>query len=200
VTGSTTHEARAERREELLDAIDAVIRTEGPDASMEALAAGAGITKPILYRHFGDKQGLLAAHARRAAAELAATITQELARRRTPRARIRTTIDTYLAAIERAPNTYWFVSRRSSGDGPDVHAAMRDVVDGITTAVAGALEEELDAAGVPTAAAMTWARAIVGMVQLVGDRWAQQPDEPRDVVVDRLTDLVWLGFRGLGAR
>ncbi|MFP5309545.1 MAG: TetR/AcrR family transcriptional regulator [Actinomycetes bacterium] len=197
---SGTGTTRADRREELLDAVDAVIREEGPDASMEALAAGAGITKPVLYRHFGDKQGLLAAHAQRVAAELAAEITTELARRRTPRSRIRTTIDTYLAALERAPRTYWFVARRSAGDGNDVHAAMREVVDRITAAVALALAEELAAAGVPTDAAPTWARALVGMVQLVGDRWLAEQDVPREVVVDRLTDLVWLGFRGLGAR
>src|SRR6266508_3048551 len=46
--------SREERREELLDAAERAIRRIGPQASMEELAAEAGITKPILYSHFGD--------------------------------------------------------------------------------------------------------------------------------------------------
>lgn len=43
------------RRRELLEAADRVVLRDGPQASMNAIAAEAGITKPILYRHFGDK-------------------------------------------------------------------------------------------------------------------------------------------------
>lgn len=53
------------RRRELLEAADRVVLRDGPQASMNAIAAEAGITKPILYRHFGDKSGLYAALAKR---------------------------------------------------------------------------------------------------------------------------------------
>lgn len=53
------------RRRELLEAADRVVLRDGPSASMNAIAAEAGITKPILYRHFGDKSGLYAALAKR---------------------------------------------------------------------------------------------------------------------------------------
>lgn len=53
------------RRRELLEAADRVVLRDGPQASMNAIAAEAGITKPILYRHFGDKGGLYAALAMR---------------------------------------------------------------------------------------------------------------------------------------
>src|SRR4051812_49981144 len=53
------------RRRELLEAADRVVLRDGPQASMNAIAAEAGITKPILYRHFGDKGGLYAALATR---------------------------------------------------------------------------------------------------------------------------------------
>ncbi|MGH2819151.1 MAG: helix-turn-helix domain-containing protein, partial [Actinomycetota bacterium] len=43
---------------DLLDAADNVVRRDGPEASMQKIAAEAGITKPILYRQFGDKGGL----------------------------------------------------------------------------------------------------------------------------------------------
>ena len=52
-------------RTELLDAAERVVLRDGPSASMNAIATEAGITKPILYRHFGDKAGLYVALADR---------------------------------------------------------------------------------------------------------------------------------------
>lgn len=49
--------ATERRRRELLEAAERIVLRDGPDASMNAIAAEAGITKPILYRHFGDKGG-----------------------------------------------------------------------------------------------------------------------------------------------
>ena len=69
---------RGERREELLNAAIAGIRKHGPSASMDSLAAEAGITKPILYRHFGDRAGLVSAIADRFADTLLADLTTAL--------------------------------------------------------------------------------------------------------------------------
>lgn len=167
---------------------------------MTTLAAGAGITKPILYRHFGDKQGLLAAWAERQARALGERITTELARERSPRSRIRATIETYLTALDEDPLGYWFVTRRAvTADDPSGGPVV-DVVQTIVTAIAAVLRDELLRAGADdeaVAAAPTWARALVGMVQQVGDHWLQQRDVGVDELADQLTDLAWLGFRGM---
>lgn len=201
-----------DRRTSLLDAIEPVLRSEGPEASMTTLAAGAGITKPVLYRHFGDKQGLLAAWAERQARALGERITAELSRQRNPRSRIRATITTYLAALEDDPLGYWFVTRRAVTTDDPSGGPVVDVVETIVAAIAEVLEEELRTAGASTRAidaASTWARALVGMVQQVGDHWVQHRgasglgesprpcDVDRDEVATQLTDLVWLGFRGM---
>ncbi|MDQ3294896.1 MAG: TetR/AcrR family transcriptional regulator, partial [Actinomycetota bacterium] len=59
-----------ERRDELLDACVRAIRTHGPDVSMAELAAEAGVTRPILYDHFGDRSGIATALVQRYAADL----------------------------------------------------------------------------------------------------------------------------------
>ena len=46
-------------RTQLLDAAAEAIRTQGPDATMDDIAAGASVTKPILYRTIGDKAALV---------------------------------------------------------------------------------------------------------------------------------------------
>src|SRR3954466_7199428 len=73
---------RAARRVELLDAAVRAIRRDGPRVSMDAIGAEAGVTKPIVYRHFGDRVGLASALADQfgaaLVAELDATLTQHL--------------------------------------------------------------------------------------------------------------------------
>ena len=65
---------RAARREQLLDAADRAVARSGAATSMAAVAAEAGITKPVLYRHFGDKGGLVAALTARHTARLLAVL------------------------------------------------------------------------------------------------------------------------------
>lgn len=54
--------ARGERLRQLLDASWQLIRAEGTDAlTLGRLADVAGVTKPVVYDHFGTRNGLLAA-------------------------------------------------------------------------------------------------------------------------------------------
>ena len=48
-------------RDELLAAAMRVIRTDGPDVTMDDIAAAAGVSKPIVYRNLGDKDALVVA-------------------------------------------------------------------------------------------------------------------------------------------
>ena len=61
---------RESRRETFVDAAIAVVRRDGRGASMEAVAREAGVTKPILYRVFEDRDALVRAVGDRFAAEL----------------------------------------------------------------------------------------------------------------------------------
>src|SRR5438128_575544 len=97
------------RREGLLRAADAVVQREGAAASMASMAAEAGVTKPILYRHFGDKAGLYAALAARHTETLLEALTAALAETATPKERVRRTVDVYLAALEADPQVYSFL-------------------------------------------------------------------------------------------
>src|SRR5206468_1776607 len=81
---------------QLLDAADRVMRRRGAGASMDEIASEAGISKPILYRHFGDKDGLHRALAER----YVEALLSELRASRVaddPRANIAAGIDAYRA-------------------------------------------------------------------------------------------------------
>src|SRR5881227_2074986 len=81
---SATRMPAAERREQLLDVTKRIVAERGFHAvSIEAVAREAGITRPIVYGHFRDLQGLLEALVQREGAraleQLAAVLPRDLA-------------------------------------------------------------------------------------------------------------------------
>jgi len=58
-TNSRRRVPRAEREDEMLEAAGQAFAAHGyHQASMDAIAHAAGISKPMLYSYFGSKQGL----------------------------------------------------------------------------------------------------------------------------------------------
>ncbi|UGQ12833.1 TetR/AcrR family transcriptional regulator [Yinghuangia sp. ASG 101] len=187
--GSPAGRRSPARRQDLLDAADRVVMRDGPDVSMNTIAAEAGITKPILYRHFGDKDGLYRALAERHTEDLALAIRAAVrpGRRTTPRERIRATIDTYLAHIEANPQLYRFLLHHAGAESADVR--------GHVTAYQRRIGEELAASFDPLGAsgvlARAWAHGIVGMVQASGDWWLDEHPCDRAELTVYLTELLW---------
>jgi AcrR family transcriptional regulator len=179
------------RRRSLLDAADRVILRHGPDASMAEIAAEAGISKPILYRHFGDKSGLYQALAERHAGRLVAKVRAEFTRAGDLRARTRATIDTYLATISTNLNLYRFLMHRASAEDAATHSVMGVIVRRMGEELAQALvvERRLD-----PVRAHVWGHATVGMVQAAGDWWLEHADVSQEAIVDGLVDLVLDGL------
>lgn len=181
-----------DRRRALLEAADRVILREGPGASMAAIAAEAGISKPILYRHFGDKSGLYQALAERHTRKLLEAVEAQFSAAGTVRDRIRTTIDTYLSLISQSPQLYRFLMHRASAEDAATHSAMSTMIRGLSQELAKVLMAESGLAD--PARAYVWGHAVIGMVQTAGDWWLDHPDVPRETVVDALADLILVGL------
>ncbi len=68
------------RRDALLDAAVALVRTKGVHVvSMEAVAERAGVSRPLVYKHFANRDELLAAAYRREASKLHQDLASEVA-------------------------------------------------------------------------------------------------------------------------
>jgi AcrR family transcriptional regulator len=180
-----------ERRAELLDAAARAIRERGPDVSMAAIAAAAGVTKPILYRHFGDKGGLFRALAERQTDELMSGIRDAMLAPGTPRQRTEAGIDAYLAAIEKRPAVYRFVVGRAVAEEPSVAGSVAGFMARLAHELALVLRADLR---IDEQRAETWAHAIVGMVRATGDWWLDGKPITRQRLVAELTELVFGGL------
>ncbi|MEA2451897.1 MAG: hypothetical protein QOG04_607 [Actinomycetota bacterium] len=190
----------AERREQLLEAADRVVRRDGPNTSMNDIAAEAGITKPILYKHFGDKGGLYQALAERYVRSLLAELRAALTGGANAEARVHQTIDAYIGFVEREHEVYNFLMHRAVTERPEAQATVADFIRQLAGELAIVLGDELRKGGLDSGGAEPWAHGIVGMVQLAGDRWLENRSMSRENLVDYLTALVWNGLSHAPAR
>jgi len=187
--------ARAVKREKLLEAAITVVRRDGPGVSMDAIAREAGITKPIIYRAFGDRDGLTNAVADRFAAELAGALGEAIEQAPDDRARVARTIDVYLGFIEREPAIVRFLINRGIERSDKDGVALSGFVSNVGQMITQAIGEALRARGLDSGAAEPWAYAIVGAVHLAGDWWLERRVMPRERLVEYLTSLVWDGMQ-----
>jgi AcrR family transcriptional regulator len=193
-------ERRDERRAELLDAAVGAVRSYGPTASMERLAAAGGVTKPILYRHFGDRDGLISAIADRFAGELLDEILQPLqAGQLEPRDQLVATVGAYVAFVEREPNLYRFLMQQAAGRS-EGQSHVSDLVETVAKQVAVVIGERMRTAGVDSGPAVAWSYGIIGLVHQAVDWWLVDRTLPRDRLVAYLTDLLWEGMPGAAAK
>jgi AcrR family transcriptional regulator len=185
---------RAVRREELLDAADRVICRDGPAASMAQIAAEAGITKPILYRHFGDKGGLYVALTERYTGRLLVELRTALDSGQDRRDRVERTVRAYLGSIDADREVYRFLTR--SDEGLPAHSHVLSFRRRLAGLLADGIAVEL---GVPASRASAWAHGIVGMVESAGDWWLESRTLTREELVTELSDLLFGAYAGAGS-
>jgi AcrR family transcriptional regulator len=188
-------EAREAKRQRLLDAAVAVVRREGPGVSMEEIASEAGVSKPIVYRAFGDREGLTKALADRFADELAGSLQGAITTAPTDRDRVRAAIDAYVAFIEREPAIVRFLVHRSLDAVEETGIALSGFVNRLGQLITQAIGEGLHQQGLDSGAAEPWGYGIVGAVHLAGDWWLERRTMPRERLVGYLTSLVWDGMQ-----
>jgi len=169
------------------------IRALGPGVTMEQIARAGGVTKPILYRHFGDRDGLIDAVAERFATDLLATVTTPLATEATALALLRSTVDSYVRFIERETNLYRFMVQQPPERSGNTNG-MRSLIDRIAQQVAHVAAERLVLAGRDAGAAVPWAYGIVGLVHQAGDWWVDDQTINRETLVSGLVTLLWDGL------
>ena len=147
---TTRRMSAAARREQLLDAAKAIVDEHGFHAvSIEAVARAAGITRPVVYTHFGDLERLLEALVERESARALGGLAEILPpadpEPGDPRQALLAALDGYLRAVESDPATWRLVLMPSEG----APAALREHIDRGRDAVVAHLAEVVRSGLVP---------------------------------------------------
>ncbi len=190
-------EHRRARREQLVRATLTAIDRHGAGVGMDEIAATAGTSKTVVYRHFADRSQLYVAVCTEVAERLLAQLRTAVGSSEHPRAMTSAAIAAYLAFLEAEPEVYRFVVSRHAADGADPIATLADLVGDEAAAI---MALALERAGRDPAAAGAWGHGLVGLVRSAADWWLRAGRPMlRTELAAHLTDLAWAGLSGVVA-
>jgi AcrR family transcriptional regulator len=182
----------AERRELIVEAAGRLFGERGYDGTrLDEIAAAAGVTKPILYRHFDSKRDLYLALLARHREDLSG-FAEVMPADRPHRERLRAVLEIWLAYVE--THAYaWKMLFRDTGGGSEVQAFRRDVHARAREVLVEIIRSE-DDAGIPERELEPLAELLsMGMASLVL-WWMDNPEISRKALMDSMI-RVWMGLR-----
>lgn len=185
----------AQRRTQLMDVGREVFAARGFEAaSVEEIAARAGVSKPVVYAHFGGKDGLYEQVVEQEMADLLERITSALLGV-SPRLLLEQAALALLGYIETDTEGFRILVR----DSPVAASTGRfsGLLGEIATRVEHLLAAEFTARGYEETLAPLYAQALVGMVALTGQWWLDVREPSRAAVADALVNLAWNGLAHL---
>jgi len=184
------------RRAQLIEVGRSTFAERGYEATtVEEIAARAKVSKPILYHHFGGKEGLYAVVVDREV-EYILTHIADAVSSGSARARLEKATLVYLTYVQEHPEGFAVLLRdapslTSSGEMP---ALMYDLADRIGEV----FTEQFRKAGYDSKAAPIYAHALVGMVAFVGPWWTEAKKQLSvETTASHLAALAWMGLRHL---
>ena len=184
-----------ERREQLLGVARSVFAEKGYEAtSIEELADRAGVSKPVVYQHFGGKEGIYAVVVDREVRRLTESITRSFDAGH-PRLIAEGAAEAFLAYIEEHEEGFRVLVR----DAPIgmTGGSFGSVIADVATRAEELLTLEFSQRGFDEETAPMYALMLVGAVALVGEWWLEHRTLPRGQVAAHVVNLLWNGLHDL---
>ncbi|MFG2086466.1 MULTISPECIES: TetR/AcrR family transcriptional regulator [unclassified Spirillospora] len=165
--------------------------------SLGEIAAAAGVARTVMYDHFPSKRVLLLAVMQEENAALVEHVGSRITGSGSAEDRMRSTIDAYFSFAQSRPDARRLLFDRTDENDPEIRIVREGMRESRTHAVTALLAEDIRAMGVtpgdPIADAMV--ELIISGLDGVAHWWEDQPDMPREIIVEGAMRLLW---RGLG--
>ena len=209
-----TRMSASERREQLIAVARGLFAERGFDAtSVEEVAARAQVSKPVVYEHFGGKEGLYAVVVDREITTISAAISSAIAdpaagpeagrhgpggsdasgsaSRIAERAAL-----ALLTYIEDSPDGFRILSAGSDRAAGTYSTLLADVA----IEVSGILASQFAAHDLDPRTAPLYAQMLVGIVAMPAQWWLENRSMSKEEVAAHMVNLAWNGLRGMKAR
>jgi AcrR family transcriptional regulator len=184
-----------QRREQLLDIGRQLFAQRGYEStSVEEIAAKAGVSKPVVYEHFGGKEGLYAVVVDREMQLLLDMVTGSLTGGH-PRELLEEAALALLDYIESSTDGFRILVR----DSPVTQStgSFASLIGDIAVQVEDILGLEFKSRGFDPKLAPMYAQMLVGMVALTGQWWLDVRKPRKAEVAAHLVNLAWNGLQGM---
>lgn len=188
----------SERRAQLIDVGRAVFAKRGYEGtSMEEIADRAKVSKPIVYEHFGGKEGLYAVVVDREMDYVVRRIVEAIATG-SPRERVEQASLAFLTYVQDHPDGFAVLSQDSplTSTRGRLSSLLNDLAERVGDLFATSFKE----AGYDPRASPIYAHALVGMVTFVGKWWTEVRKPGVEEVARHIGALAWMGLRHLPKR
>ena len=188
-----------QRRRQLLDIGRELFAQRGFEAtSVEEVAAHADVSKPVVYEHFGGKEGLYGAVVDREMQALLGRFTSALSVPGQPREMLESAALVLLDYIEEETDGFRVLTRDAPGTSGGT--SFSSLIGEVARKVEHILGREFDARGYDARLAQLYSQALVGMVSLVGQWWLDNRVLGKHEVAAHLVNLSYNGLAHLDPR
>jgi AcrR family transcriptional regulator len=188
----------SERRAQLIEVGRSVFAKHGYEGtSVEEIAKRAKVSKPIIYEHFGGKEGLYAVIVDREMDYVERRITEAISSG-LPRERVERASLAFLSYVRDHPDGFAVLSQDSPLSSS--RGTISSLLNGLAERVGDVFVSALQEAGYDTNAAPIYANALIGMVTFVGTWWTEERKPPIEEVAKHISALAWMGLRHLPKR
>jgi AcrR family transcriptional regulator len=185
------------RQQQLVDVAEKLFAELGYRAtSIEGIAAAAGVTRPVIYQHFGSKEGVYLAVLRRARAQMEALIFENMATASDVQSRVRAAADAYFRFVELDPDRFRVLFGADAASVPPVVAEEAKELH-LKTERRWAAMLRHDAPGYDERFYQAVAHAIGGAGNQLAQWWLRTPGISREQLVDWYCDITWGGISAL---
>ncbi|MFL6168264.1 MAG: TetR/AcrR family transcriptional regulator [Ornithinibacter sp.] len=189
----------AARRAQLIDVGRTVFARRGYDAtSVEEIADQAKVSKPIIYEHFGGKEGLYAVVVDREIESLLASVQGALTSGGTSREIIERAALALLGYVETSTDGFRILVRDSPAG--QATGSFASLMSDIASQVEHILAAEFKSHKLDPKAAPMYAQMLVGMIALTGQWWLNSRKFKKHEVAAHVVNLAWNGLTGLESK
>jgi AcrR family transcriptional regulator len=188
----------AQRREQLIAIGRQLFAERGFDAtSIEEVASRAKVSKPVVYEHFGGKEGLYAVVVDREVRSLLERVTTALTAGH-PHELLEQAALALLDYIEQETDGFRVLVRESPVMSPTGN--FMSVLNDVAHQAEHVLGAEFKARGFDPKLAELYSQALVGMVALTGRWWLEVRKPRKEIVAAHLVNLAWNGLSHMQAK
>lgn len=187
---------RAQRRQQLTGIGRSLFAVRGLDGTtIEEIAAAAGVSKPVIYEHFGSKEGLYVEVVEQESKVLLSSITSSLSEEASPRVLLERAALAVLDYIENHTDGFRILVRDAPPSQPE--GAYSTLLSHIVVRVEHILSDEFERRGFSPADGAIYAQMLVGMMAMTGQWWLDVRKPDKSTVAAHLVNLAWNGLTGL---
>ncbi len=186
----------SERREQLIAVARGLFAEKGFEGTaVEEIATRAAVSKPVVYEHFGGKEGIYAVVVDREVRALTDMLIGSLDEGGHPKVLVERTALALLDYIDTNEDGFRILVR----DSPVAQATgtFSSLIGDVATKVEHLLEDQFKSNSLDARTAPLYAQMLVGMIALTGQYWLDSRSPGKQEVAAHLVNLAWNGLKGM---